>query len=67
MVVIYYFIDHKKKKIHQRQFAGDRCGFVETPVEKREFTDQVEYIQQLETKDLYETCKYCQQAQSISG
>ncbi|MGE6367901.1 hypothetical protein ACQKDB_02120 [Planococcus kocurii] len=64
---MYYFVDHKKKKIHQRQFAGDRCDFVETPVEKREFTDQVEYVQQLKNKDLYEMCKYCQQAQSISS
>ncbi|ANU27244.1 hypothetical protein [Planococcus versutus] len=64
---MYYFVDHKKKKIHQRQFAGDRCGFVETPVEKREFTDQVEYVQQLEIKNFYEMCKYCRQAQSISS
>ncbi|MBD8014741.1 hypothetical protein H9630_07880 [Planococcus sp. Sa1BUA13] len=64
---MYYFIDHKKKQIHQRQFAGDRCGFVETPVEKREFTDEVEYIEQLEEKNSYEFCPYCQSAQTISS
>ncbi|WP_142826852.1 hypothetical protein [Planococcus soli] len=63
---MHYFVDHKKKKIHQRQFAGDRCGFVETPVEKREFTNQADYIEQLESKDLYEFCPHCQQAQIIS-
>ncbi|MDQ0428017.1 hypothetical protein QOZ98_000843 [Planomicrobium stackebrandtii] len=63
---MHYFVDHKKKKIHQRQFAGDRCGFVETPVEKREFTNQADYIKQLEAKDLYEFCPHCQQVQIIS-
>ncbi|MGK7376766.1 hypothetical protein ACSFXN_02920 [Planococcus sp. 1R117A] len=43
-----YFIDHKRKQIHQRQYAGDRCGFTETPVEKREFTNSFSYIEQLE-------------------
>ena len=64
---MHYFVDHKKKKIHQRQFAGDRCGFIETPVEKREFTDRAEYIEQLEEKDSYEFCPYCQTAQIISS
>ena len=64
---MYYFIDHKKKKIHQRQFAGDRCGFVETPVEKREFTDRADYIEQLEEKNSYEFCPYCQSVQTISS
>lgn len=63
---MHYFVDHKKKKIHQRQFAGDRCGFVETPVEKREFTDRADYIEQLEKKDSYEFCSHCQQVQIIS-
>ena len=64
---MHYFVDHKKKRIHQRQFAGDRCGFVETPVEKREFTDSADYIEQLEEKDSYECCPYCQSVQIISN
>ncbi|MGH2316627.1 hypothetical protein ACRC6Q_02610 [Planococcus sp. SE5232] len=64
---MHYFVDHKKKKIHQRQFAGDRCGFVETPVEKREFTDRADYIEQLEEEDSYEFCPHCQTAQTISS
>ncbi|TWT06691.1 hypothetical protein FQV26_02450 [Planococcus sp. CPCC 101016] len=64
---MHYFVDHKKKRIHQRQFAGDRCGFVETPVEKREFTDRAEYIEQLEERDSYEFCPHCQTAQMISS
>lgn len=64
---MHYFVDHKKKRIHQRQFAGDRCGFVETPVEKREFTDQAEYVEQLGEKDSYEFCPHCQTVQSISS
>lgn len=63
---MYYFVDHKKKKIHQRLFAGDRCGFVETPVEKREFTDRADYIEQLKKKNSYEFCPHCQQVQIIS-
>lgn len=64
---MFYFIDHKKRKIHQRQFAGDRCGFVETPVEKREFTDQAEYIEQLEQQGSYEFCPHCQSVQIINN
>ena len=64
---MYYFVDHKKRRIHQRQFAGDRCGFVETPVEKREFTDRAEYIKQLEKQDSYEFCPHCQAAQTIKS
>ncbi len=62
---MHYFVDHQKKKIHQRQFAGDRCGFVDTPIEKREFTDCVEYISQLESEDHYEYCLQCQSVQMI--
>lgn len=60
-----YFIDHKKKTIHQKQFAGDRCGFTKTPVEKREFTDSLIYIQQLETEKIYSRCSYCRSIQII--
>lgn len=43
-----YFVDHLKKNIHRRQYAGDAGGFIQTPVEKREFTDSLAYIEQLE-------------------
>jgi len=54
-----YFIDHKHKRIHERQYAGDRCGFVETPVEKREFTDSLTYIERLEGEREYLKCPHC--------
>lgn len=60
-----FFIDHKYRKIHQRQFAGDRCGFVETPVEKREFTDSQDYIVKLENHERYKVCPYCQSASTV--
>lgn len=60
-----FFIDHKYRRIHQRQFAGDRCGFVETPVEEREFTDSEDYIGQLENRELYEVCPHCQSAPTV--
>ncbi len=63
--MMYYFVDHKKKKIHLRQFAGDRCEFVDTPVEYREFTDRVDYITQLEKKHHYKRCDHCQSVQTI--
>lgn len=58
-----YFIDHKRKQIHQREFAGDRCGFTETPVEKREFTDSLAYIEQLEEEREYFKCPHCRTVQ----
>jgi len=55
-----YFIDHLKKIIHRRQYAGDDCGFLQTPVEKREFTDSLAYVKQLEEQELYTRCPHCQ-------
>lgn len=55
-----FFIDHINKSIHQRQFAGDACGFLETPVEKREFTDSLAYIERLEKQESYTVCMHCQ-------
>lgn len=60
-----FFVDHKYRRIHQRQFAGDRCGFVETPVKEREFTDSEEYILQLESQDRYEVCLHCQTVPTV--
>lgn len=60
-----YFIDHAKKKIHRKQYVGDRCGFIDTSIEKREFTDSVIYIERLEGQEQYKTCQYCKSAQSI--
>ncbi|MGI2328000.1 hypothetical protein [Planococcus sp. YIM B11945] len=61
-----FFIDHKKKKIHQRQYAGDRCGFVETPVDRREFTNSVAYIERLEMHSEYLVCPYCRSLQVLT-
>lgn len=54
-----YFIDHLQKKIHLRQFAGDRCGFTETPVEQREFSDAEDYVAQLVAEESYTICTHC--------
>lgn len=58
-----FFIDHKYKKIHQRIYAGDKCGFVKTPIDKREFTDAEDYVKSLEDDRRYELCEYCQTVQ----
>ncbi|TWT16023.1 hypothetical protein [Planomicrobium sp. CPCC 101079] len=60
-----YFVDHKKKRIHQKLYAGDRCGFTETPVEKREFTDSIDYIERLVTHKLYVKCAHCRSIQTV--
>lgn len=54
-----YFVDHKKKYIHERLYAGDACGFLQTPVDKREFTDSRDYVEQLEERESYMTCQHC--------
>ena len=43
--------------------AGDKCGFVETPIDKREFTDSEDYIKSLENDKTYELCEHCQTVQ----
>ncbi|MDN7241564.1 hypothetical protein QWY14_07155 [Planococcus sp. N028] len=58
-----YFVDHQKKRIHKKQYAGDRCGFVGTPTDKREFIDCEEYVEQLEKQEAYEKCPFCQSLQ----
>lgn len=60
-----FFVDHKYRRIHKRQFAGDRCGFVETPVNEREFTNSGNYIEKLESEKSYEVCPHCQSAQTV--
>lgn len=62
-----YFVDHRTKRIHHSQFAGDRCGFLQTPVEKREFTDEMEYVDSLADKKEYQLCPHCQTAQPTVG
>lgn len=61
-----YFVDHRTKKIHHSQFAGDSCGFLQTPIDRREFTDKMEYVEGLAEKE-YEYCPHCQTAQSTVG
>ncbi|MGI2328252.1 hypothetical protein [Planococcus sp. YIM B11945] len=54
-----YFIDHNKKSIHLQKFAGDRCGFIGTPVKKREFTNCPIYVvRQIKEKE-YNRCSQC--------
>lgn len=60
-----YFVDHKKKRIHQKLYAGDRCGFTETPVEKREFTESSAYIEKLVAQKLYVKCEHCRSIQTV--
>ncbi|WP_195913986.1 hypothetical protein [Planomicrobium sp. YIM 101495] len=54
-----YFIDHLEKRIHLRQFAGDACGFIDTPIEKREFSDEEDYFTQLVVEESYTICAHC--------
>ncbi|MFP3324047.1 hypothetical protein R0K05_13225 [Planococcus sp. SIMBA_160] len=61
-----YFVDHRTKKIHHSQFAGDSCGFLQTPINQREFTDKMEYVESLAEKE-YERCPHCQTAQPTVG
>lgn len=60
-----YFVDHKNKKIHDQRFAGDKCGFLDTPIDKREFTAVEEYIKKLEVKEGFAFCSHCQTPQLI--
>lgn len=65
VLYITYFVDHKNKKIHFQRFAGDKCGFLDTPLEEREFTAVEEYIQNLETAEGFSFCTHCQTPQLI--
>ena len=60
-----YFIDHLKENIHRRQYAGDACEFLQTPFEKREFTDSHVYVKELEEQKLYKTCPHCQSVKML--
>ncbi|MFD1030018.1 hypothetical protein [Metaplanococcus flavidus] len=60
-----YFVDHKNKKIHQQQFAGDKCGFLDTPVSEREFTKSKSYVETLEMSEGFRICSYCQTPQLV--
>ncbi|MDN7245318.1 hypothetical protein QWY16_18305 [Planococcus shenhongbingii] len=59
-----YFIDHNKKSIHQQKFAGDRCGFVGTPITSREFTNCPNYVKQLIQEKNYKDCSHCVSVQT---
>lgn len=61
-----FFVDHKKKTIHRRLSAGDKCGFNDTPAENREFTSSASYITDLEVTQQYQKCIHCEEA-SISA
>ncbi|WP_203332922.1 hypothetical protein [Planococcus beigongshangi] len=54
-----YFVDHLRKSIHSQQFAGDSCGFIDTPVTYREFTNCPAYIKGLIEEKAYSRCTEC--------
>lgn len=58
-----YFIDHKKKRVHQKQYAGDRCEFMDTPAEDREFSGAETYVEWLVAEKLYLICPHCRSLQ----
>lgn len=62
-----YFIDHEQKKIHRKLFAGDQCGFTETPIEQREFTDSSSYVNNLLAGQTYSECPHCQSPQFLNS
>ena len=61
-----YFVDHQKKRIHLKRFAGDRCDFMDTPTGEREFTNKKSSIEQLEEQNSYMNCPFCQSIQTLS-
>ena len=60
-----YFVDHKNKKIHRHQFAGDKCGFLDTPISEREFTGSEDYVKSLEAAGEFSFCSQCQTPQLV--
>ncbi|WKA57046.1 hypothetical protein QWY16_11055 [Planococcus shenhongbingii] len=61
-----YLIDHVTKTIHQRDYAGDRYGFLNTPIDKREFIGDGAYIELLKTEKGYKVCNSCQTFQLLT-
>lgn len=61
-----YLIDHSSKTIHQREYAGEQCGFSDTPIDKREFIDSDFYIDLLETEKGYGRCTHCKSIQILT-
>ena len=61
-----YFIDHNRKRIHWKGFAGDKCGFIDTPVDQREFTDSPDYIDELLSDGAYKRCPHCRSVQMLT-
>ncbi|MGI2328176.1 hypothetical protein [Planococcus sp. YIM B11945] len=62
-----YLIDHLTKTIHHRGYAGDRCDFLDTPIDKREFSGDEAYIERLKTDRGYINCLFCKTFQSLSS
>lgn len=54
-----YFVDHLRKSIHSQKFAGDSCGFINTPVSHREFTNCPGYVKGLIEDQGYSRCINC--------
>ncbi|WP_270180721.1 hypothetical protein [Alkalihalobacillus sp. CinArs1] len=54
-----YLIDHSKKVIHRTTFAGDRCEFHTTPIDRREGTMDAPYLDKLVKERSYIICEMC--------
>lgn len=60
-----YVIDHQEKIVHEEKYMEDRCGFADTPLEKRERTDADSDIERLENEESYLKCPYCRDVHLI--
>ncbi|WP_165967227.1 hypothetical protein [Jeotgalibacillus sp. S-D1] len=54
-----YLIDHETESIHRTTFAGDQCGFHNSSMDKREFTQSLSYVEKLLTEHHYKKCVFC--------
>ncbi|WP_147802586.1 hypothetical protein [Alkalicoccus halolimnae] len=57
-----FLIDHRNNLIHKIVCAGDRCGFNDTPVAEREFTNSHSYLELLQKQKGYSSCAHCEAA-----
>lgn len=60
-----YLIDHQEKIVHEKKYTENRCGFSDTPLDKRELIDSGSYIERLENEESYLKCPYCRDVHLI--
>ncbi|SFO93829.1 hypothetical protein SAMN05518683_101154 [Salibacterium halotolerans] len=60
-----YLIDHNTQLIHKTAYAGDVCGFNETPLEQREVSQDTYYVDTLIKTKNYAVCEYCYHSTSF--